>query len=116
MKYVRTKDAIVDKSRLEFLGDGKVKVLCGKSSYILDDLEILKEADTIEKLFDIYLVHVESLNRVFTFYNIEKAKQEVIRWPLGTCLYGSIITFGTSGEPIVKAAAKMNEKGGFDLL
>ena len=81
------------------------------------DSPFIKQADTIEKLCDRYLVYVSSTDDLFVYKRLSLAKQVIEDLPLGTYIYGAIIVFGSNHEPIIKAITKpLNEKGELELL
>ena len=52
MKYIRTKDGIIESKRVKFLDNGQVELTDGKHSWRLDYFPVINQADTIEELCD----------------------------------------------------------------
>ena len=139
MRYIRTKDGKVfdlEKIKNEIksyspqadyvfgsftateYGELKVPFLInGKNdAAVLDcDGDGFKESDSIEELLDAYSV-VGDDGRPYQFYSLEKAKEgSHLSQPADTiygCIHITLPNRAVRTEPV----AKVNEKGGFDLL
>ena len=95
MKYIRTKNGnILNSSR-------------GLTSMIVTKDDILKEADTIEELCDMFIF------RAGDYIVIDQDKDKVFRgnWNCYDTIYGAIWT----NKGLIYAA-KMNDKGEFELI
>lgn len=112
MKYIRTKDGIIEKSKIKFLANGQAEITDGHGSWRIDDLQIVKGSDDLEELFDAYIgmdndgMHYMS-KAVYKAFKHKISKRNV---------YGCVCMNGEHGEPIIKSAAKWNEKGDWELL
>lgn len=104
MKYIRTKDGKIwsfSNPNDNFLYEGRNK----KNGKLIHEIgEIVKEADTIEELFDCYADYCEAYN-----YDILCPKKPIRR--KNHEIYGAV----RIGDNF-KYIAKMNEKGEFELL
>ena len=108
MKYVRTKDrAIIDVAGKKIVGSYygmKPDEICINCEY--------READTIEELLDAY-VSVDVDGPHYMSKTVYRAfKHKISR----RNVYGAIWVFDGDNAPTLKPAAKMNEKGEWELL
>ena len=114
MKYFRTKDG-----RIKGYED-----YCD-IAYIYQMLDGIAASDTIEELFDEFIIG-EPFNKSFEITHnntiirgikesIEKGyyKKAKMKKPI---VYGAIWVKGEHEEPILKSVAKMNDKGELELL
>ena len=120
MKYIRTKDGI-------YLNGGKFgkpySGIVGKKheydfGYCFNKKDIIKQADTIEKLIDELLFVTEYGNFTLKLDDLDKHAEgqtkEMLEEGQLEC-FGAIWIKGEHGEPILKSVAKMN-KGKLELL
>lgn len=56
MKYVKTKDGIIEKSKIKFLPNGKVELTDGHGSWQIDDFQIIKESNNLDELCDEFVI------------------------------------------------------------
>lgn len=118
MKYIKTKNNILDIKDTIRTRDEK-KLL----NYDGEWVDILKQVDTIEELCDEFIYENKVNNKYFLcFYNkvINRWCNRCSYWPLSEeekkTIKGAIWTEGEHGEPILKAVARMNDKGELELL
>lgn len=124
MKYIRTKDEnnlIIDLTNMllpynltdEYIDFNKFGMF-----------KIVKQADTIEELCDEFVLdHPLFANNCKTLYHsFEKAKNGIKKLSgdahdlYSFEIFGAIWIKGERGEPVLKAVARMNEKGQLELL
>ena len=121
MKYIRTKDGIINYDRAIH----SIKFWCSEHCYNYyftrkelkrfdESIKNCKQADTIEELCDEFVVVIEGHNNMNRVFGLEKAKEY---WLLmkykgyKATLYGCIWT-----DKGLIYVAKMNEKGELELL
>ena len=118
MKYIRTKDGII------YVGDlvkDEYGNYCDPKNYETDmEIEakyILKEADTIKELCDIFkVVNIYSGSIYFTNYrDFENARFNKNKTEDAT-LYGYIYIVLPNGAIRIEPVAKLNDKGDLELL
>ena len=98
MKYIRTKDGrFLEEKNIDIMEnwfDDKLFKPCKKPKYWITKLEILSQADTIEELFDEFVVEYQTKKKnVFHLFN--EAREDYIKCPIdmgGFSLYGAIWT------------------------
>ena len=123
MKYIRTNDGKICKlciHEIIVLEDGievarrKERLIDGYYDFATE-CKIIKEADTIEKLCDEFIVDANYKDKPYLY-----DRDEPVNSPEFTSedevVYGGIWTTGEHGEPILKPVAKLNEKGEWKLL
>lgn len=116
MKYIKTKDGIIEKSKVKFLANGQAEITDGHGSWRVDDLQIIKESDNLEELFDGFVYHChwtldhreehkvyKTLKDLYANNYIVKSKYFII--------YGAIWT-----DRGLIYVAKINMKGNWELL
>lgn len=114
-KYIRTKDGIyeVDPLSIYYIGETHFSCQDVKHTRIFNEWHILKQADTIEELCDLFVVEYQTKKKkIFTSY--DEAHWEYIQLPVdmgGFSLYCAIWT-----EKGLIYVAKMNPKWEFELL
>ena len=120
MKYIRTKDGIIESKRVKFLDNGQVELTDGKHSWRLDCFPIIKQADTIEELCDEFVIKVDNeylhakyyhIDRTFYIYNTDEEIGLVECLRFNYIVYGAIWT-----DKGLIYVAKMNDKGELELL
>lgn len=111
MKYVKTKDSIIERSRVKFLPNGKAELSNEHGSWQVDDLQIIDEADSVEELFDAYVGVDEEGKRHFMSKSVYRAFER----KLTNKTYGAIWVNGTAKEPILVSVAEKAE-GGWKLI
>lgn len=102
MKYIRTKDRIVEIKKITIYD--KLTV-----DYIHE-----KKADTIEELCDEFVYETNKGNYATKHKNTDIAYFFNDERPIA--YYGAIWVKGEHNEPILKSVAQMNEKGELELL
>ena len=107
MKCVRTEDKIIDVSYLEKDDKGNYYTwesddFCANRKYIYKE-DIIKEADTIEELCDMFVVRKETCRDLLVAKSWAKSYNEI--------LYGAIWT-----DKGLQYIAKMNDKGELELI
>ena len=113
MKYVRLKDGIIEKSKIKFLADGKVELTDGHGSWQIDNLQIIKESDSIDKLCDLYYI----VDKKYPQYNyLSKHVDVSLEDRYEYDIYAMIKTTDEHGTPIIKTVAKWNDRGEWELL
>lgn len=110
MTYIRTEGKIIDITGKKTVGSYygmKPNEICINCEY--------READTIEELCDEFIIDANYKDTPYLYDRGEPvnspefdSKDEVV--------YGGIWTRGKHGKPILKPVAKLNEKGGWELL
>ena len=137
MKYIRMKNGrmfsfyeVEEKSKV-VIGYSTEKELryLDSGRYLYKD-KILKLADTVEELFDEYVLDSNPVHASRTPIKIDFEKKIIYQWqsektvteytfeqflPFHT-IYGAIWVVGKNNEPILKSVAKMDEKGVSELL
>lgn len=124
-KYVRTKDGriietedfIAIKEYNKFMTEGTIY------KYDSEEVEIVKQADTIEELCD-FIIYDNDIfwNKIYTFSNNSKEIQnssrriDINQESIKKGIYYAIWTKGENKEPILKSVAKLNENGELELL
>lgn len=122
MKYIRTKDGKVfylKRFEDETTPFGKslgIITMVDKSKfydyYQFFKEDIIKEADTIEELCDLFVVKITLIEDNYAFYRYEGLSEaKLVSFKNNAPLYGAIWT----GEGLIYVA-KLNEKGEFELL
>lgn len=133
MKYIRTKDAIIDISNLKI--DTKYNCYVDEQDIFQYPLNKYREADNIEELCDKYY-GVDENGEVCRVYNWSKdayppkphewavdgfcTKEDITiselknQFPKG--IFGAIVWFDSEGNLHIDIVAKMNEKGKLELL
>lgn len=97
MKYIRTKGGIVS-----------TKDMLPTTLQWFRDTKMMREADTIEELIDIYLCDkLMFLSKKQLSHYCYMPDKEI---------YGAIWVNGEHNEPILKSVAKMNSDGNLELL
>lgn len=113
MKYIRTKDVVVEAKQNE------VGAWVSKLPYKIFDRDIIAQATAIEELCDEFVIYQKGfltpetskvpLEEIDEWYGEDNEYRERV-------IYGAIWTTGEHGEPILKSVAKMNNKGELELL
>lgn len=102
MKYIRTKDDIIDFEKVEIvdreIGTPKTITYLKKNA--------IKQANTIEELCDVYII--EKFKHIFT---IDEFSKNLVRNCKDSKVYGAIWT-----DKGLIYVAKMNDKGELELL
>lgn len=117
MNYIRTKDGKIwsfSNPNNSFLYEGS-DTKNGK--WVHEIGEVVKEADDLKDLCDFFVVYETGggfIGEYRIYRDFELAKYSMD--DKESVLYGAILVLGTHGEPILKPAAKMNEKGELKLL
>ena len=111
MKYIRTKDGIIDLSKVNIGENGWESI----EEYIAfkqeDQQEPIKHADTTEDLCDEF-VYIDEKHGHLTYKQLCDWREDDIDFiKKGTTIYGAIWT-----EWGLKYVAKMNDKGELELL
>ena len=113
MKYIRTEDGIYEDAGTDALGLRCVRYKGNKIALSQDDDKIVKEADTIEELCDMFVV-VDN-ERHIPLSNVEDTNEEwlkrVFHVSNNYVVYGAIWT-----EKGLIYVAKMNDKGELEVL
>lgn len=113
MKYIRAKDGIYIPCKI----DGYKDYYCLKGNMNvsrLDELDILKQADTIDELCDAWIIVPIRVNCNPFVRHISENISHFIN--SSHVIFAGIWTKGEHNEPILKPVAKMNEKGDLELL
>lgn len=120
MKYIRTKDKIYNTKELraaDYLTDNPYVNKHGACIY---KNTIISKADTIEELCDEFVMLCLCDNNGNKQSPIIMQNLSLLIGCMdanyGYAIYGAIWTIGEHGEPILKAVARMNENGDFELL
>ena len=93
-------------------------------------IQFIKQADTIEKLCDEFVLNSNPIHASRTLIKIDFEKKIVYQWQSAKnvaeytfeqflrfhTIYGAIWVTGENNEPILKSVAKINEKGELELL
>ena len=118
MKYIRTKDKIIDLANIKIGGSDGWK---SKDEYIAfkqeDQIEKIKQADTIEELCDGFIITSKQGHIYDSYGDYNYELKEVLPQAREECpdedwdLYGCILVNG-----IIKQVAKMNDKGELELI
>lgn len=117
MKYIRTKDGRIGVYLNKQIGNCHRIAFKETIETIYDD-EIIKQADTIEELCDVYvmnhgfgpyLVYIDELDG----HAMGQTKEMLLSGQLEA--YGAIWVFDSNGAPTLKPVAKMNGKGELEL-
>lgn len=116
MSYVRTKDGHLFKTGKDLgrYGCSTAVLICDFHGNLIDlrqQNNILKEADTIEELFDAY-VSVDDNGPHYMSKTVYKA----FKYKISKNVYGAIWVFDGDGAPTLKPVAKMSDQGGWELL
>ena len=107
MKYIRTKDRIVELKKMTI------------NDKLTDDYIHEKVADTIEELCDEFiLVNEYRFRKPKTATELEKDFDEMKSFYTNKNdkIYGAIWTYDSNGVPTLKPVAKINEKGELELI
>ena len=111
MKYIRTKDKIVEvKNEFEYVVGGIVA-----DDVFFADSEIITEADTIEELCDEFVWNIKGSNKRTVANNIFSFSR--IKIDLDKQFHGDYEIYGAiwTDEGLIYVA-KMNDKGELELL
>ena len=120
MKYIRTKDGIIEYNPNEIVSNNGVHIFISddwnKSDYTYYEKDIVAQADTIEKLIDEFIEYNREKNKGFYIreYELEEVKNVIRKEPSvleRTDIFGAIWT-----DIGLIYVAKMNEKGELELL
>ena len=118
MKYIRTKDGIIDTSIWEYdkynkcWFNDRYKIVGGEYHRLIYKEDIITQADTIEELCDTFVVwEGKKLITFITYTNVQMPRfKEMSKKHIFT-IYGAIWT-----DKGLVYVAKMNEKGELELL
>lgn len=102
MSYIRTKDSIVERSRVKFLGNNKAELSDEHGSWQVDDLQIIDEADSVDELFD---------EIIYDYDGDCRFELPSIYCPDAIITYGAIWARGEHDEPILKTVARKVGEG-----
>lgn len=112
MKYIRTKNRIHE----VVIEDDEIRAFQVKGRFASIDYEdVIAQADTIKELCD-EIVRVCQPNTENEWRIVLNSKDSQFLINNDHIDYGAIWTKGKDGEPILKSVAKMNDKGGWELL
>ncbi len=128
MKYIRTKDRIIEYNPNEIVSNNGVHIFISddwnKSDYTYYEKDIVAQADTIKKLIDELVVHNPSNDgEFFPKHFVYQNKWETMLKPIsdyqkskGIEIYGAIWVQLPNGAWRLEPVAKVNEKGELELL
>jgi len=134
MKYIRTKEGIIVdttkyKNVVERTFRDKVVAIDlnhwgqdnDKYPTWIDAKDIVKQADTIEELCDVYIEEYLDYKSVILKSDLYRGEDGGWRKEIGfpehkIRIYGAIWAIDNNGAPILKSVAKMNKEGELELL
>ena len=104
-KYVITKDYLIFENILNDF------------NAVIPKQDIIKQADTLDKLFDTYVLKTMldiGISAYRVYWNVKSLLDIKAKYDEGSIsaeLYGAIWITGPRGEPILKSVAKMDKEG-----
>lgn len=121
MRYIRTKDGIYEV--ISSNCGWEIPVYANNDfgeKYIQED-DIIKQADTIEELCDVYIEEYLDYKSVILKSDLYRGEDGSWRKEIGLPehkikIYGAIWVIDNNGAPTLKSVVKMNENGELELL
>lgn len=121
MKYIRTKDGIyeVEKKERAYFEGQPLLYYCKSKSSLVEEKNVLNQADTIEELCDIYVIVNKETKQPLPLtpasrWTFDEARAHSIYEE--SELFACIWVFNSNRVPTLKPVAQLDDKGELELL
>lgn len=116
MEYIRTKYNVYEK---EYIKHDELLNTYYYHDCVIGNIEIIKQANTIEELCDVYIIKGEFGIYTVSFKELDEhamgqTKEMLLSGQLEA--YGAIWIIDSDGAPTLKPVAKVNKEGRLELL